>query len=107
MSWIKARGFQISPKFKWALYTAIVILFLAAAYFIYMEEHGCSLWYPSAIGACGHDEQLKQDPVHYDLIILRKKHLEMLEKAMPLTHYKIAAIEPVGSKKFVLLKFKH
>jgi len=25
---------------------------------------------------------------------------------MPLTHYNIAAIEPVGSKKFVLLKFK-
>lgn len=52
------------------------------------------------------DELLKQHPVHYDLIILRKKHLEMLEKAMPLTHYNIAAIEPVGSKKFVLLKFK-
>jgi hypothetical protein len=30
----------------------------------------------------------------------------MLEKVMPLTYYNIAAVEPVGSKKFVMLKFK-
>jgi 4-amino-4-deoxy-L-arabinose transferase-like glycosyltransferase len=52
------------------------------------------------------DEQIKQNPPRYDLIILRKKHLERLQKVMPLTHYKIAAVEPVGSKKFVLLKLK-
>ncbi len=52
------------------------------------------------------DEQIKKHLPRYDLIILRKKHLERLEKVMPLTRYKIAAIEPVGSKKFVLLKFK-
>ncbi len=52
------------------------------------------------------DKQIKQNPPRYDLIILRKKHLERLKEVMPLTHYKIAAVEPVGSKKFVLLKFK-
>jgi len=40
MSWIKARGVQVPPKFKWAIYTGIAIVFIAAAYFIYMEEQG-------------------------------------------------------------------
>ena len=42
--------------------------------------------------------QGEKKPRHY--------YLERLEKVMPLNHYKIAAAEPVGSKKFVLLKLK-
>ncbi|RTZ98518.1 MAG: hypothetical protein DSY90_04230 [Deltaproteobacteria bacterium] len=52
------------------------------------------------------DEQISHHPPHYDLIILRKKDLPKLKKVMPLTRYEIAAVQPVGSKKFVLLKLK-
>ena len=50
------------------------------------------------------DEDIRQHPLSYDLIILREKHLEMLKKIMPPDSYEIAGIEPVGSKRFVLLK---
>ena len=50
------------------------------------------------------DEDIAQHPVGYDMIILREKHLEKLKKVMPLNAYEIAAIEPVGGKRFVLLK---
>jgi len=50
------------------------------------------------------DEDIQQNPASYDMIILREKHLEMLNKIMPPDSYEIAAIEPIGSKRFVLLK---
>ena len=51
------------------------------------------------------DEDIAQHPmVDYDMIILREKHLDRLKKAMKLVGYKIAGIEPVGRKRFVLLK---
>ena len=50
------------------------------------------------------DEEIKQHPQDYDMIILREKHLDKLKKVMPMSAYEIAAIEPIGSKRFVLLK---
>ena len=40
MTWMKTKGVRIPRKLKWATSVAIIILFLAAAYFIYMEEQG-------------------------------------------------------------------
>lgn len=40
MTWMKTQGVRIPRKLKWAASIAILILFLAAAYFIYMEEQG-------------------------------------------------------------------
>jgi hypothetical protein len=50
------------------------------------------------------DEDIQRHPVSYDMIILREKQLESLKKVMPPDRYEIAAIEPIGSKRFVLLK---
>ncbi len=69
-------------------------------------DNGWNFYLQRAIIPVVTDEQIKQHPLRYDLIILRQKHLPRLEKVMPLTHYKIAAVEPVGSKKFVLLKLR-
>jgi len=40
MTWMKTQGVRIPRKLKWATSIAILILFIAAAYFIYMEEQG-------------------------------------------------------------------
>ena len=52
------------------------------------------------------NEQIKQTQPHYDVIISRKKHLKLLSAVLDMDHYRIAAIEPVGSKQFVLLKYE-
>jgi len=51
------------------------------------------------------DKQIKQKQPRYDVIILKKKHLALLKAVLNMDTYRIAAIEPVGSKHFVLLKF--
>ena len=50
------------------------------------------------------DADINRRPVGYDLIILREKDLKSLKKAMVPDNYEIAAIEPIGSKHFVLLR---
>ncbi len=50
------------------------------------------------------DEQIQKSQPQHDLIILRQKHLDLLKGVLDMDRYNIAAIEPVGSKKFVLLK---
>ncbi len=50
-------------------------------------------------------EQIKREQPRYDLIILRKKHLKSLKAVLDMDRYRIAAIEPVGSKQFVLMKY--
>jgi len=42
---------------------------------------------------------------HYDVIILKEKHMNLLKAVLNMFNYRIAAIEPVGSKRFVLLKY--
>jgi hypothetical protein len=51
------------------------------------------------------DAQITRSQPRYDVIILRQKHLDLLKAVLDMDHYTIAAIEPVGSKKFVLLKY--
>ena len=48
--------------------------------------------------------EIQRRQPHHDLIILKHKHFELLKAVLDMDRYKIAAIEPVGSKKFVLLK---
>ena len=50
------------------------------------------------------DREIQQHQPQHDLIILRQKHLDLLKAVLDMEYYKIAAIEPVGSKKFMLLK---
>jgi hypothetical protein len=52
------------------------------------------------------DEQIRQEQPRYDLIILKEKHMHLLKAVLNMDNYRIAAIEPVGSKRFVLLKYK-
>ena len=52
------------------------------------------------------DEQIKQKQPNYDLLILRQKHMPLLKAVLNMDNYRIAAVEPVGSKQFVLLKHK-
>ena len=52
------------------------------------------------------DEQIRQEQPRYDLIILKEKHMDLLKAVLNMDNYRIAAIEPVGSKRFVLLKYK-
>ena len=51
------------------------------------------------------DEQIRQEQPRYDIIILREKHLDFLKAVLDMDKYSIGAIEPVGSKQFVLLKY--
>jgi 4-amino-4-deoxy-L-arabinose transferase-like glycosyltransferase len=51
------------------------------------------------------DDRIKRAQPRYDVIILREKHLNLLKAVLNMDHYRIAAIEPVGSKRFVLLKY--
>jgi hypothetical protein len=51
------------------------------------------------------DEQIRQEQPRYDLIILKEKHMHLLKAVLNMDNYRIAAIEPVGSKRFVLLKY--
>jgi 4-amino-4-deoxy-L-arabinose transferase-like glycosyltransferase len=51
------------------------------------------------------DEEIKAEQPKVDLIILREKHLDSLKAVLNMDHYETAAIEPVGSKRFVLLRF--
>ncbi len=51
------------------------------------------------------DKQITQKQPRYDVIILRKKHLALLKAVLDMDTYRIAAIEPVGSKRFVMLKY--
>lgn len=50
------------------------------------------------------DRQLQQHQPQHDLIILRQKHMDLLSGVLNMDRYQIAAIEPIGSKRFVLLK---
>ena len=50
------------------------------------------------------DQQIRQHQPQHDLIILRQKHMDLLTGVLNMDRYKIGAIEPIGSKKFVLLK---
>jgi 4-amino-4-deoxy-L-arabinose transferase-like glycosyltransferase len=50
------------------------------------------------------DEEIKQAQPQVDMILLREKHLESLKAVLDMDRYQIAAVEPVGSKRFVLLK---
>jgi hypothetical protein len=52
------------------------------------------------------DEQIRRQQPSHDVIILRKKHLDLLKEVLAMESYRIAAVEPVGSKEFVLLKHK-
>ena len=49
------------------------------------------------------DEQIRQAQPRYDVIILKEKHLNLLKAVLNMDKYRIAAVEPVGSTKFVLL----
>jgi 4-amino-4-deoxy-L-arabinose transferase-like glycosyltransferase len=49
-------------------------------------------------------EELKQNQPRFDVILLRKKHLQEFQAMIPQNNYQIASIAPVGSKEFVLLK---
>ena len=40
MNWMKTKGVRTPRKLRWAASIAIIILFLPASYFIYMEEQG-------------------------------------------------------------------
>ena len=51
------------------------------------------------------DEQIRREQPGYDVIILKEKHLFLLEAVLNMANYRIGAIEPVGSKQFVLLKY--
>jgi hypothetical protein len=51
------------------------------------------------------DELIRQAQPRYDVIILREKHLNLLKAVLDMENYRIAAVEPVGSKRFVLLKY--
>lgn len=51
------------------------------------------------------DEDIRRNQPRYDVIILRQKHLELLKAVLNMENYRIAAVEPVGSKNFVLLQF--
>ena len=50
------------------------------------------------------DQQIRRSQPQHDLIILRQKHMDRLKGVLNMDRYRIAAIEPIGSKKFVLLK---
>jgi hypothetical protein len=50
------------------------------------------------------DEEIKQVQPQVDMIILMEKHLDFLKTVLNMDHYEIAAIESVGSRRFVLLK---
>jgi 4-amino-4-deoxy-L-arabinose transferase-like glycosyltransferase len=50
------------------------------------------------------DEQIQKSQPQHDLIILRQKHMDLLKSVLNMDRYRIAAIESIGSKKFVLLK---
>jgi hypothetical protein len=51
------------------------------------------------------DKQIRQEQPRYDMIILREKHMNLIKSVLNMDNYRIAAVEPVGSKRFVLLKY--
>jgi hypothetical protein len=51
------------------------------------------------------DEAILRSQPQYDVIILKQKHMNLLKAVLNMNNYPIAAIEPVGSKRFVLLKY--
>jgi hypothetical protein len=51
------------------------------------------------------DEQIRRRQPRYDVIILKEKHLNLLKAVLNMDAYRIAAVEPVGSTKFVLLVY--
>ena len=50
------------------------------------------------------DEHIKKSQPQHDLIILRQKHMDLIKWVLNMDRYQIATIEPIGSKKFVILK---
>jgi hypothetical protein len=39
------------------------------------------------------------------VIILKEKHMNLLKAVLNMDNYRIAAVQPVGSNQFVLLKY--
>ena len=52
------------------------------------------------------DEQIRRAQPRYDVIILKEKHLNLLKAVLNMDNYGIAAVEPVGSNRFVLLIYE-
>jgi hypothetical protein len=50
------------------------------------------------------DEEIKQVQPQVDMIILMEKHLDSIKAVLNMDRFEIAAVEPVGSRRFVLLK---
>ena len=48
--------------------------------------------------------QISREQPRYDVIILKEKHLPLLKAVLSMDNFRIAATEPVGSNRFVLLK---
>jgi hypothetical protein len=65
MSWMKTKGVRIPRKLKWAASIAILILFLPASYFIYMEEQGN--FHVITPGQAYRSAQLDRDELEYYL----------------------------------------
>jgi 4-amino-4-deoxy-L-arabinose transferase-like glycosyltransferase len=51
------------------------------------------------------DQDIARKQPRYDVIILKQKHMDLLKAVLKMENYKIAAVEPVGSTRFVLLKY--
>lgn len=51
------------------------------------------------------DQDIARKQPRYDVIILKQKHMDLLKAVLKMEKYKIAAVEPVGSTRFVLLKY--
>jgi len=51
------------------------------------------------------DQDIAREQPRYDVIILKQKHMDLLKAVLKMDNYRIAAIEPVGSTRFVLLKY--
>lgn len=52
------------------------------------------------------NEDIQQRQPQYDVIILRNKHLNLLKAVLNMENYTVGDIVPVGSKNFVLLKYR-
>ena len=52
------------------------------------------------------NEDIQQKQPQYDVIILRNKHLDLLKAVLNMENYTVGDVVPVGSKNFVLLKYR-
>ena len=68
-------------------------------------DNGWNLYLDRAKIPIIRDEQIRQEQPRYDVIILKEKHMDLLKAVLNTDNYRIAAVEPVGSKRFVLLKY--